>query len=654
MRKEAVNFTKVWAFMINGFRAFTKTWTFKILMGILALSFVVVGGSQLDVLSAASGNSVIKAGSREVSAQDFSKAFDNYKKGAQEQSGKAVTNEEAVNEGLHVRILEEMASMESLSSYLEKSGIKPSAKMVVDQISKYPMFFDSITNRFDKDKYTQFLGQQGLTETKFEQLIRDDIAANHFGNAAAAGLKLPRVYGALAASFGMESRDVSLFILSPSNVEQPAQPNDAQLTAFYNENKERLRRPEFRQFSLVTFAPKDLMASISVDEAELKKRYEFKRDTLSQAETRTLVQISAKDAKAAGAAEAALKAGQSSEAAAKAADGEVVNYDNKPKTAIPDKKIADAAFSLASGAVSAPIQGDLGYAVIKVINITAGSVPSFDAVKPQLTEEYRQEKATEIVYERVEAFEKARGAGDSIETAAKKLNLSIVNLPPMTAEGQAVNGQNYAQFAPVIKVAFDQPKGGESEVQELGNGEYFAVRVNEIVPSEVPALDQVKPQMVQAYMQQKMMDAIRIKADTLSERLRKGEDFKAVAASVKAPVETLKGLDRQTGQQKVGPQIAVRVFSAKKGDTFNAQASEFAYVLGRVDTVTAPEANSANVNSVLAQRGLTQATFRDVEDMSRSSTRALLKTKTYPQTAIKALGVTPPAKTDTPASTEKK
>ncbi|MDC7674805.1 peptidyl-prolyl cis-trans isomerase [Asticcacaulis machinosus] len=641
--------------MINGFRAFTKTWTFKILMGILALSFVVVGGSQLDVLSAASGNSVIKAGAREVSAQDYTQAFDNYKKNVQQESGQTITNEDAVNQGLHVRLLEEMASMESLSSYLEKSGIKPSAKMVVDQLRKYPMFFDSITNRFDEDKYTQFLGQQGLTNTKFEQLIRDDIAANHFGNAAAAGMKLPRVYGALAAAYGMENRDVSLFILSPANVEQPAQPNDAQLTAFYNENKERLRRPEFRQFSLVTFAPKDLMASIAVDEAELKKRYEFKRDTMSQAETRTLIQISAKDAKSASAAEAALKAGQSPEVAAKASGGQVLVYDNKPKTAIPDKKIADAAFALAQGAVSAPIQGDLGFAILKVTGITAGSVPSFDAVKAQLTEEYRQEKATEVVYERVEAFEKARAAGDSIEAAAKKLNLNIADLPPMTAEGQAINGQNYAQFAQVIKVAFDQPKGGESEVQELGNGEYFAVRVNEIAPSEVPTLDQVKPQMVQAYMQQKMMDAVRIKADSVTERLRKGENFNTVAESVKAPVEAVKGLDRQTGQQKVGPQIAARVFSAKKGETFSAQASEYAYVIGRVDTITAPEASLANVNSVLAQRGLTQATFRDVEDMSRTSTRTLLKTKTYPQTAIRALGVTPPAKTDaTPATPEKK
>lgn len=273
--------------------------------------------------------------------------------------------------------------------------------------------------------------------------------------------------------------------------------------------------------------------------------------------------------------------------------------------------------------------------------VTAGSVPSFDAVKAQLSDEYRQEKATEIVYERVEAFEKARSAGDSTEVAAKKLGLNTVNLPPMTAEGQAINGQNYAQFAPVIKVAFDQPKGGESEVQELGNGEYFAVRVNEIVPSEVPALDQVKPQMVQAYAQQKMMEAIRMKADSITERLRKGENFNTVAQSVKAPVEVIKGLDRQTGQQKVGPQIAARVFSSKKGETFSAQASEFAYVIGRVDTITAPQPDIANVNSVLAQRGLTQATFRDVEDMSRTSTRTLLKTKTYPQTAIRALGVTP-------------
>ncbi|MDC7681838.1 SurA N-terminal domain-containing protein [Asticcacaulis sp. BYS171W] len=625
--------------MISSFRDFTKSIVFKILMVALILSFAVFG--MKDVFTAATSNDVIVAGSRKTAAADYKRSFDNYKADMEQRGGQPITYELAVKEGLHVRILEELADLDSVSAWLYKIGVRPSAKVVSDQIGKYSAFFDSVTGKFDKTKYQQTLAQQNLTETKFEQIIADDIANRQFVESAVAGLKPPRIYAAMQSAFRVESRDASFLVLTPDGVEQPGDPSDADLTKFYNDNKEKLRRPELRQFVLASFAPGDFAAKVVVDEAELKKLYEFRRDTLSTPETRAFVQITVPDQKEAQNVITGLNSGADPALLAKAHKGTLLTFENKPKTAVPDRKVADAAFALKEGETSGVIQGDLGLAVVRVSRITAGSVPGYEAVRPTLEVDYKTDKAKDLAYKASEAFEKERAAGADFVATAQKLGVKVIELPPMTAQGQMINGQSFAQFPQILKTAFEQPKGGETEVTELGNGEYYAIRVNDIIPSEVPTLDKVKPQLIQAWKAKTVMDRVVAKGDEAVARLRKGESLEAVAAAMKAKVEAKPGLQRQSAQQAVGPEIAGRVFSAKAGEVFQSRPAEAVVVVGKVTAIHNGDAAIVNQAAVMTAQGLTYGLFEDISTGTRKGARATLKTKTYPQTAVKALGLDP-------------
>jgi len=74
----------------------------------------------------------------------------------------------------------------------------------------------------------------------------------------------------------------------------------------------------------VRFTPQSVPANTPIDEAEMKKLYEFRKDTLSKPEVRTVVQIPAKDAATAQKVTAALRAGQAPEAVAKSVGGSCV------------------------------------------------------------------------------------------------------------------------------------------------------------------------------------------------------------------------------------------------------------------------------------------------------------------------------------------
>lgn len=628
--------------MITAFREFTKSWFFKGLMVLLIASFAVFG--LRDAFNKTGGNDVVTAGKREISSNDFKNRFEQIKENyPKENKGQTFTNEEYVAAGAHIRLLNQMADETAFAAWLDSIGIKPSAKMIVAEIGKIPAFFNSVTGRFDKDTYRQLLARNNMTETSFEQNMSDEIAGQQYLSAAVAGFKAPRIYAAAEAAVTLQNRDASLFVVNQSNITLPAPPTEADLTAFYTARLPQLQMPELRQASVVRFAA-DNYKDITVDEAAVRKLYDARLATLAAPETRSFVQVTAQNAGDANAIASALKAGKTPEEAAKAHKGQVITYDLKPKTAVPDAKIGDAAFALKTGDISGAIQGELGYAVIKMGEIKTGSTPSYESVHAQLVQDYLKEEAANRVNKDSNAFSDAIRAGKNFDATAKELGLTVVKLEPMTADGQTNNPRaNYSNYTTLVKAIYDLPSpGSASDVEELGEGQYFAVRLDAVKPAGAPPFAQIKNELAQYWMAEKVGAAIQAKASEASARLNKGEAFAAVAASLNAPVRQFPGLSRATAQQSGLPNpVLGRVFAGKAGETFNAPLNQMNIAIGRIDAVHQADVSSANMMSTAVRAQMTQSVQQDIATTTRTEARTLVKTATYPNTAELALGITP-------------
>jgi peptidyl-prolyl cis-trans isomerase D len=108
----------------------------------------------------------------------------------------------------------------------------------------------------------------------------------------------------------------------------------------------------------VRFSASQLAPTIKVDEAEVQRQFNFRRDSLSEPERRTIVQVPAPNQAAATQVAARLRAGEAPAAVARALKVEPVRYEAQPRTAVVDRRAAAAAFALPAGGVSAPFQGD--------------------------------------------------------------------------------------------------------------------------------------------------------------------------------------------------------------------------------------------------------------------------------------------------------
>lgn len=628
--------------MLSATRNFAKSWVAAVLIGLLVISFAIFGVN--DAFKGNFTNDVIKAGSRHVSGPDFRREFDNFRKGAEEQAKRPLSIEQAVEFGLDKRLLDEIATREAFGELLSKVGIRPSDRLLGAELRKIPAFFNPISGQFDKTLYEQRLAENGLTPARFDVMMRDQIAESQAVAAMVNGLRVPRAYSALGAVYELESRDVGFFVIDPRTVQPPAAPTDAQLTAFMKENSAQLTRPEFRVLTVVAFTPAMISGALPISDAEVQKRYDFRKDTLAKPETRSLVQIPAKDASTAQAIAARLNKGEDPVAVAKSVGVEAISYVDKPQSAIADKRVAAAAFGMQPGQVSNAIQGDLGVAVVKVTQITPGQNVTLEQIRPQIEAELRKDAAAEKVYALTQAYEDARSGGSNLMDAAKKAGVPTMTIGPVTAQGQGLQGQPVPGVTPkLLEIAQTLPAGGESELQDAGDGAYYAVRVERIMPPAMPPLAEVKPQLTRVWMMREMVKRMQTRADGFADRLRKGESLATVAAAAGSTVSHATGLDRQNAAQStaLSRDALGKAFGAKSGEVFTAENIQFGLIVAKLEAIRAPTGPTLARITEDARPQTTMALFRGIGISARKAARTEVKTTIYPDKARAALGLQP-------------
>lgn len=640
--------------MLAATRRFAKSWVALVLIGLLIVSFAIFGIN--DVFRTTPRDSVISVGSRTITTSEFRQAFETARRRAEEQFGQPVSTEFAAQNGLDRQVVEDLVQRSVLGEIMHRLGIRPSGLLVTREIQKIPAFFDPITGAFDRQAYEQALQGVGATPALFEADLTDQIAQQHLGSAIASGFTAPRSYAALTVLQGLEERDAAFFVITADSVPRPPAPTEAQLNQFMKENAAQLTRPEYRVLTVVRFTPNAAVGTGPVSEDEVKARYEYRKDTISQAETRSLVQIPVKDAAAGQAVAQRLAKGEAAAAIAKSLGVEPVVYEDRPQTAVADRKVAEAAFKLAEGQVSAPIQGDLGMAMVKVTKVTPGRSPTLEEARPVIEAELRQEAAAKAVYEKSEVYEQAHTSGATLAEAARKAGVPAQTLPPVSKQAADQQGQPVEGVNPqMLDVAFGLPEGGESDLQDAGNGEYYAVRVERIIKSAMPPLAEIRGPLTQAWTQRQLQTALQAKAEALSARLKRGESLEAVAGSAGgSPLQRAVGLTRRTAGQnsQIPPAILERIFAARPGEAFTASGQGLAVAIGKLEAVRAPQISEAAQFTQAVGPQIAPTVFQDLIASLERAARSELEPKIDYERARQALGLDPAAAADAAGEAE--
>ncbi|WP_174300005.1 SurA N-terminal domain-containing protein [Caulobacter sp. S45] len=624
--------------MLTQFRSFAKTTVAKLLLGVLAASFLIWGIRDVFRNGMAS-DAVITAGARTVTSARFRQMFQDELKQYGQQSGQTVTVQDAISHNIDHQVADAIAADEALAAYIDRIGIRPGDKQIVAEIAKAPRFFNAVSGRFDRQAYEAFVQQIGMTDTEFEGVLRDELAQTQFVSGVAAGLSAPLLFSALQAAYTGEGRSFDDFVLPPTAVPLPAQPTDAAMNGFIKQNAAQLMRPESRVFTVAAFSTQALAAQTTADPALVQKRFDFEKDSLSVPEKRSLVEVPVRDAGQGRAVAARLSKGEDPQAVAASLHVQPIVYTDSPKTAVADRKLADVAFGMSVGQVQGPVQGDLGLAVVKLSKVTPGHVATLDEARTHIEQEVKGATALNLITKQVQSYENARSGGSNLADAAKAAGAQTTTLPPITAQGTTLQRQKVGIPPKLLQAGFALQPGQDSDIVDLGQGEYAALRLDKVIAPAPPALDEVRPLLTRFMMQQDLFKRLQAKADGIAAAVSKGETLQAAAAANKATVAHGEDVLRTAAGKTYSNELMGHLFLAKPGDVVTGPDLKIGVVIAKLQAVVPATAQTAAQAAADQRQATNQSMVQDFAAAVRNGARDIIKPRVDYAKARQALGV---------------
>ena len=267
-------------------------------------------------------------------------------------------------------------------------------------------------------------------------------------------------------------------------------------------------------------------------------------------------------------------------------------------------ELAAAAFQTPEGAVTEPVQTPLGWHIAQVLKIVPGHTESFEEAKGKLTHELQLREASNAIYDLGNKLQDALGGGASLEEAAKKLDLKVVKITAVNGKGLAPEGKPVAglpQGPKFLSTAFSTEPGRDSDLREDDQGGFFLLHVNNVVPSQLRPLADVRDKVLAGWQADARRKAAAKAAQAMVEKAQTGADLAALAKESGTSVSTTAAFTR-TGQGAgpgLPPELVASLFAAKIGDVVSSPSPQGAVVAKLASVLPADaKADTAGVHQL--------------------------------------------------------
>jgi peptidyl-prolyl cis-trans isomerase D len=611
--------------MLEALRNAAKGWVAKLLLALLMLSFVVWGIA--DVFTGGfRAQELATVGDVKISSEAFRRDLNTEIQRISQQTGATFSVEDARRVGLDQQILDRIIGTAVLEAHAEELGLLVSDKAIVDEIAANPMF-QSGDGTFDPARFRQILQTNGLDEATFLFDQKRDKLRRAITDLAADVGTTPLALTEALMRYRNETRDTRYFTFQV-NESDVAPPTDVDLKKQFDTTPAAYTAPEYRSIAVMKVEPSDLADRLAVSTDELKAGYDkFKADYFT-AEKRTILQLSFPDLGKAEDARKRIDGGEdflkvAAEFGAKETD---VTFADRSKSDFLDAKIAEAAFTLTEGQVSAPVQGDLTIALLKAAKVTPEHQRSLEEVAAELTKRLQLDKAHEEIQAVYDAVEDARAQQTKFEEIAAKAGIPFTLVPSVSAAGLAKDGSDVQlpAKAELLKAAFESDAGVENDALTPFDG-YLWFEVREVVPSALRPLETVKEQVAKDYVAGKLRTLAGDRAKALVEKAGSTGKLDSLALESGGAIKSLAGVKRTDISEAFDGLAALALFASPEGAlTWSLEGDGKSAKIIEVTKVRAPvlQTASAEAKSLAdeAKNGIAGDTFEVMLRAVRAST----------------------------------
>jgi len=430
-----------------------------------------------------------------------------------QQRGLIRVGQQAINNLVDEELIFQAASRQGL-------GVSPAE--VAQAITRDPSFQENGAF-IGAERYRGMFKSSRMSVAQYESQMRRRLLVNKYRGLVGDGITVTDAE--VEQEFLRRNQKTSVdWILVDAARLTVSQPDDAAIQAYYDAHRDRYMRGEGRTGSFVLVNPRDLAASATVGEAEIRAAYD--RDQASrytQREQRRASHIllkvpagasDADTAKVAAKARDVLRQARAggdfadlarrySEDSSAAAGGDL-NFFGRGQMV---KEFEEAAFSLPVGSISDPVKTVYGFHIIKVTDTRDARVQPFDEVKDAIRDDIALGRARSAAMDRAAQIATA-AVGGHLDDAARAQGLAVTETGPLHT-GDALPGQPASQQV-VMRMLALQP-GQVSEAVAVPGG-MIIVQVTGALPDEARPLSEVRARVEKEILDERRSDALRARA----------------------------------------------------------------------------------------------------------------------------------------------
>lgn len=603
--------------MLRGIQKASTNWLGKlvltVIMGLLVVSFAIWGIG--DIFRGFGRSTVAKVGGTEIGIEAFRQIYNDRLRQLGRQVGRPITPDQARALGLDRQILFQVINETALDEEARKLRLGLSDAEVAKRITSEPAFRGP-TGQFDRTRFLALIRELGYTEQRFVQEQRRVALRQQLIGTLGAGATMPQATVEAFGRYENEQRSIEALVLDRAQAGEVPPPAPEVLAQYFEERKVLFRAPEYRKLTVLVLSTAEIAPWIEISDADARKAFEERRDRYSTPERRQIQQIVFPNADEARAAADRIAKGTSfadiaGERGLKPAD---IDLGLMARAAVIDRAIGDAAFALADGGTSEPVQGRFGTVLVHVAKVEPGTSRTFEELAADIKRDLARERAAAEINSRHDKIEDERLAGGTLSDIAQRVGMQIRTIET-DRSGRAPDGTQVTTLPPGIDVltpAFAAEMGSENDALQAPGGGYIWYEVADVTPSRERTLDEVKDRVEERWREEEIAKRLRAKATEIADKVKAGTPLAEAAPGVS--VQTFSGL-RRNASDTVGPRVIEEVFRTAKGGVGVAENERGERVVFRVTDVIEPQIDMAsdaakrileNLNRSLADDLVTQ------------------------------------------------
>ncbi|NTF42026.1 peptidylprolyl isomerase [Rhizobium rhizogenes] len=564
--------------MFDVLRKIAQTWVAKGLLLLLAAAFGV-WGVERSLISGGNSNTVVTVGDQHIDANEFRLAYRRQIQAISQQLRMQITPEQARAFGIGQQTVAQLVAGASLDQLAADMNLGLSQDRLAKLIGDDPAF-KAPNGAFDRQKFELLLRNSSITPDDYIKERSKVAVRSQIVEAVSNGFVAPQVLVDAVKQYHDESRSIDYLLLTNANIDPVKAPADDVLSKWFDGVKSKYRAPEYRKFAYVKLQAEDLADPASVSDDELRAQYDKRKDSFTTPATRTIEQLTFANKDLANAASDALKTGTTfdqlvSDQGKKPAD---VLLGNFTKDQVPDKTIADAAFSVTKDGGTTPVvDGSFGPVILRVTNVKDETAKNFDDVKEDIRKQIALSNAATEITSVHDKFEDLRGSGASLQEAAAQLKLKLVTIDAIDATGLDQSGNDIKDLPvrqQLLSEVFKADQGGNPAPLTVGNDGYVWYDILGITPDHDRALADVREKAVADWTAEQQKIALAAKAAELKQEAQKGKSLADIAAPLGIAVESKSNVLRSTDDPVLGRGGIAAAFSGPVDTAANAVGAD--------------------------------------------------------------------------------